>query len=108
MEHLRPLERRILAMRDEGTDVTEIARRTRRSPEHVERIITWTSVPRTRSPHATAAEAMERRVLKFRENGMSHEQIADRFRRGPRFIRQVEALAHLRQGLRLLAVRDGS
>ena len=36
---LRPVERRVLAMRDEGVHIDEIARRIDRSPSHVERVI---------------------------------------------------------------------
>lgn len=101
--HLRPLERRILAMRDEGVPLDEIGRRFDRSADHIERIIEWTTIPRTQPPSMRVADAMERRVLRLRFEGESHEEIGRRFRRSPRFIRQVEGLAHYRRGLELLS-----
>ena len=45
MNQLRPIERRILAMRSRGVSVEEIAERLKRSPQHIERIIEWTEIP---------------------------------------------------------------
>lgn len=89
-------------MHDEGLPVTEIADRLRRSPSHVERIMAWSDIPRSGPPPGRAGRAMERRVLALRQDGESHEEIGRRFRRGARFIRQVEGLAHYRRGLELL------
>lgn len=95
---LRPVERRVLAMRDDGLDVDEIADRLNRSPRHVRRMISWTEIPRRRPPAGRSARAMERRVIALRSDGESYEQIAERFCRSPRFIRQVEGLAYMRRG----------
>lgn len=100
--HLRPLERRVLTLRDEGVTIDEIGRRFARSPEHIDRIIQWSSIPRSRPPEVRFSEAIERRVLELRAAGESHEEIGRRFGRGARFIRQVEGLAHYRRGLDLL------
>lgn len=100
-ERLRPLERRVLAMKAEGLSNADIAARLKRSPEHVGRIIEWTDLPRT-SPSMRAPRALERRVLDLRDEGVSYEEIGRRFRRGPGFIRQVEGLAHLRTGVAML------
>lgn len=101
-EHLRPLERRVLAMRDEGMSVEDIAARIRRSPRHVERIIDWTDLPRT-GPHVSRLpRAIERRVLTMRSQGHSYDTIGERFGRGPRSIRQIEGLAHIRLAFELL------
>lgn len=102
MQHLRPIERRVLAMRDDGLPASEIADRIRRSPDHVVRMIEWTEIPRSRPAPRTSARAMERRVLAFRSDGVTHEEIAVRFRRSPRFIRQVEGLAHYRRAIEIL------
>ena len=99
---LRPLERRVLAMRDEGVNIDEIARRIDRSPGHVERVIVWTEIPRTGRPARRSPTALGRRVLALRAEGESHDEIGERFRRGPKYIRQVEGLAHYTQGLELL------
>lgn len=105
MQNLRPLERRIIAMREEGVDTGEIGRRIGRSPEQVERILGWAAIPRPRPPRRRSPRAIERRVLALLGAGETHEQVAARFRRGPSFIRQVEGLAHYRLGLDLLTVR---
>jgi hypothetical protein len=101
-DHLRPVERRILAMRDEGVPVDEIGRRIRRSPQHVARMIAWTEFPRHRPPSRNAVWAIHNRVLAMRAAGETHEEIGLRFRRSPRSIRQIEGLAHYRIGLQLL------
>lgn len=95
---LRPVERRVLAMREDGLGVGEIAERLNRSPRHVKRMISWTEIPRNRPPVDRSARAKERRVIALRSDGESYEQIAERFGRSPRFIRQVEGLAYMRRG----------
>ena len=102
-EHLRPLERRVLAMRDEGIDIDEIGRRIRRTSRQVERIIGWTEIPRTGPPAKRSPRAIEQRILALRAQGESHEQIGARFRKSAGFIRRVEGLAHYTLGLRLLS-----
>ena len=99
---LRPVERRVLMMRDEGVTLEEIARRIRRSPALVARIIDWTEIPRSGIPVKRTPRAIERRVLTLRADGETYEQIGQRFHRGPQFIRQVEGLAHYQRGLELL------
>jgi transcriptional regulator len=103
MTQLRPIERRILAMRNRGVAVEEIAERLRRSPQHIERIIDWTEIPRSEDRPARSVRPFEQRVLKLRADGESHERIGERFRRSPGFIRRVEGLAHYSMAMRLLA-----
>jgi DNA-binding CsgD family transcriptional regulator len=101
-EYLRPLERRILDLRGDGLSVEEIAGRFKRSPAHVERIISWTEIPRSRPPVSRNPRPIEARVLALRGEGESHEQIATRFKRGPRSIRQIEGIAHFKLAHELL------
>jgi transcriptional regulator len=101
-EHLRPIERRILSMRDEGLDTSEIASRLRRSPDYVERVIRLTLIPRSGPAPLRSPRALEQRVLALRAAGESHERIGERFRRGPAFIKQVEGLAHYSMAMDLL------
>lgn len=103
--HLRPIERRILELDAAGIDHAEIARRFRRSPAHVARIIAWTQLPQREARSAMSGELrpIERRILKLRASGMNHEEIGERFRRGSAHIRRVEGLAHYKKALRLLA-----
>ncbi len=101
-DHLRPIERRVLAMRDQGLNYEQIGARIRRSPEHVARIVQWTEIPRSGRPPTRTPRPIESRVLALRARGETHEQIGRRFRRSARFIRQVEGLAHFRLALDLL------
>ena len=52
---------------------------------------------------ATIPDRFGARVLALRADGESHDEIGERFRRGPKYIRQVEGLAHYTQGLELLS-----
>jgi transcriptional regulator len=100
-ETLRPIERRILAMRDNGLAIDEIAGRLKRSPQHVERMIEWTSIPRSGEPYKFA-RALESRILDLRRAGVGHEEIGRRFKRSADNVRQIEALAHYRRALDIL------
>ncbi|HJQ96509.1 MAG TPA: hypothetical protein VJ935_12485 [Acidimicrobiia bacterium] len=98
--NLRPVERRMLALRAEGIEVEEIARRFRRSPEHVERVLTWTQIPRVQEPdRPEGLRPIERRVLAMRGQGLSYDEIGRRFNRGPDHIRRVERYAGFRTEL---------
>lgn len=96
---LRPIERRILAMRDEGLSDDEIARRLNKRPESVKRIAEWTRLPGRNGPvdHDGLLTPMQQRVVDMRAEGLGHAEIGERFRRSERFIRQVEGLARFRQ-----------
>lgn len=102
-EHLRPIERRVLVMHQDGVGVDEIASRIRKSPEFVERMIEWTSIPRNGSTSDRHLTAMQRRVLDLRAAGETREEIASRFKKGEAYIRQVEGLAHFKESQRLLS-----
>lgn len=103
MKHLRPIERRVLEMRREGVVIDEIATRINKSPEFVERMIGWTEIPRNGSSNDHHLTPMQRRVLALRSVGESREEIAEKFKKGEDYIRQVEGLAHFKEGLRLLS-----
>jgi hypothetical protein len=98
---LRPLERRVLRLVDEGVATSEIARRFRRSPEFVDRVVDYAGLPRTATPAPPAGSAaestplrpVERRILKWRDRGTNHEEIGRRFRRSAAHVARVEVLA---------------
>ncbi len=91
---LRPLERRVLRMADDGVDDVEIAWRFRRSPRFVRQVRELARLERTPAiPPTDTLRPIERRVLKWREQGVSHGDMAARFRRSPAFLEQVERLA---------------
>jgi DNA-binding CsgD family transcriptional regulator len=102
---LRPIERRVLAMREAGMSDEEIGRRLKRSPEHVARIAAWATLPARQGQESDGAtrsrdgvlSPRQRRVMAMRSEGLSHAEIGRRFRRSERYIRQVEGLAHFRR-----------
>ena len=101
---LRPIERRVLAMRDSGMTDSEIGRRIRKSPERVSSIAEWAALPgrgmATDDGHLLSP--VQRRVMAMRSEGQTHAEIGQRLRRGEAYVRQVEGLAHFRQYLDLL------
>ncbi len=101
---LRPIERRVLRLRAEGRDSAEIGRMFRRSPEHIDRIIRLTELPGRRGEAADGGtlRPLERCVLRWRRQGADHDEIAERFGRSARHIRQVEGLALFKQSRELL------
>lgn len=101
--NLRPIERRVLAMRDDGMQVSEIADRMKKSPGFIDRVIEWTAIPREPNERARRFRPIEKRVLDLRAAGQDHSEIAQKFKKSARFIRQVEGMAHYREGLRLLS-----
>lgn len=101
---LRPIERRVLALKASGQTTAEIARRFKRGEDHIERIIGWTDIPRKpRDRRREGLRPVERRVLALRNDGLSHEEIGVRFRRDAEFARRVESIAQMRDDLGLLS-----
>jgi len=102
-DHLRPVERRVLTLRASGLSLEQIAAAFKRSPNHIGRIIEWSSIPRSGPPPNRKSRALEERVLSLRGDGESHTTIAGRFNKTPSYIRQVEGLAHFRRARELLS-----
>ncbi|HSJ33928.1 MAG TPA: hypothetical protein VLB85_02630 [Acidimicrobiia bacterium] len=102
---LRPIETRILAMRQAGLSDAEIGTKVRKSPSRVAMIADWAQHPARGSGLKREDEVLSpvaKRVLAMRAEGQSHAEIGDRLRRGPRYVRQVEGLAHFRRYRELL------
>lgn len=95
--HLRPLERTVLRLADEGMSETEIAWRFRRSPGHIQRVLDLTRLPRTGGrSDATAPGALrpiERIIMRARERGADRSETAARLRRSPDYVARVEMYA---------------
>ena len=98
--HLRPLERRVLRLVDEGVDEQEIGRRFKRGPRFVHQVIELTGISRQTDGRSDThvLRPLERRVLQWRQQGAGYEELAPRFRRSPEFLERVEALAVYKLG----------
>lgn len=95
----RPLERRVLAWLETGHDPGEIAARFRRSPEFIDRVSVLARLPReAMARRESGLRPLERRIMRWREDGASFEAIGARFRRSPQFIERVVSMAQLRSG----------
>jgi hypothetical protein len=95
---LRPLERRVSRLAAEGVVPAEIGRRFNRSENFVERVLVLASMPGRNAPETPAGlRPIERRLLRWRDQGVSTNDMADRFRRGPGYIERVLELAVYKQ-----------
>ena len=96
--NLRPLERRVRRLAAAGVGPGEIGRRFKRSGENIERVLDFSRLPGRRGPEeAHGLRPIERRLLRWRDQGASSAELADRFRRGPAHIERVLALADYKQ-----------
>jgi DNA-binding CsgD family transcriptional regulator len=95
---LRPVERRMSRLAAEGVVPDEIGRRFNRSGDFVERVLEFASLPgRTASRRTSALRPLERRLLRWRAQGATPMELADRFRRGPDHIERVLTYADYKQ-----------
>ena len=96
-ERLRPIERRVLALKEEGVPDSEIARRFRRGPRFIEQVEELAALDgrdaKRRRRRDGSLRPVERRILTLRERGVSTDELAERFRRSPDFVARVERLA---------------
>ena len=93
---LRPVERRVLHWAGTGLDDDEIGRRFRRSPQWASQVRRLSAVERQAPAAAPSDERLrplERRVLRWRADGASHEELAPRFRRSPESVARIEDYA---------------
>jgi DNA-binding CsgD family transcriptional regulator len=92
---LRPIERRMLKLAEAGVPDVEIAWQFRRTPKNVRQVIALARLPRQQPPLLPPAglRPIERRVLRWRDEGADFAELASRFRRRPSFLAQVEQLA---------------
>ncbi len=93
---LRPLERAIVRMDRDGMSVPEIAWRFRRSPGHIERVLTLARIPRSAadSPTVEPLRPVERCVLNARRRGVDRSEIAARMRKSPDHVGRIEQYAN--------------
>jgi hypothetical protein len=96
-EGLRPVERRVLRLAHEGLDDAEIGRRFGRSEAwaaQVRRLAEVDRPPPASGDDGETLRPLERRVLRWRAQGVDHDDLAPRFRRSPGFLARVEDYAH--------------
>src|SRR4051794_62197 len=107
-DHLRPLERRMVRLAESGVIPAEIGRRFNRSEDFVERVLEMAD-RRTPSSangrsHVNGADGdlrpLERRLMRWRDEGATFEELADRFRRGPGHLERVLQLAEYKLSAR--------
>jgi hypothetical protein len=114
-EGLRPVERRVVRWAESGLDDAEIGRRFGRGERWTAQVRFLADLDRPR-PRASGTDAgtdseassetatdagttdalrpLERRLLRWREQGVGHDELSPRFRRSPGFLARVEELAH--------------
>jgi hypothetical protein len=84
-------------MSDAGVPDAEIARRLHRSADHVRRVRALAHVPREHVVGSAGGRRelrpLERRVLRWLDDGVGHERVSEVFRRGPGFAEFVEEMA---------------
>ena len=97
------MERRVVRMREAGDSVETVARKFRKSPDFIERVLRMIEIPRSGEARRRQPTPLQNVVLALRAKGESHESIARRFRKSDRFIRQVEGHARFQQGIDLLS-----
>jgi len=95
-ERLRPVERRVLRWADLGLDDEEIGRRFGRGPRWSEQVRFLADIDRPGAPRRAEGRLrpLERRVLRLREQGLDHDELAARFRRSPDHMARVEEYAN--------------
>ena len=91
---LRPIERRISKLAAAGVTPADIGRRFNRSEDYVERVLELASLPHRHANDAPAGlRPIERRLVRWRDQGVPAHDLADRFRRGPEHVERILALA---------------
>ena len=99
---LRPVERRVLRLVDEGLDDAEIGRRFGRTERWTAQVRFLADLDVPRSPATDSAtdsnaerlRPLERRLLRWRAQGLDHDDLADRFRHSAEHLARVEEYAH--------------
>ena len=91
---LRLIERRVLRLREDGVSTAEIGRRFGRSAEAIEQMFDLIALHDPDAQTGDVLNALERRVLRWRAQGMDHDELASRFLRSADHLSRVKQLAH--------------
>jgi DNA-binding CsgD family transcriptional regulator len=99
-EQLRPVERLVLRWTEAGADDAEIAERFGRGERWVAQVRTLAGADRPGADGATSSSdddplrPIERRVLRWLEQGADYDELGLRFRRSPELMARIEEYAH--------------
>ena len=98
-ERLRPVERRVLRWARAGLDDAEIGRRFGRGERWTAqvRFLAGLDRPGPSLARDDRLRPLERRVLRWRDEGVGHDELSERFRRSPDFLARVEQYAEYKQ-----------
>jgi len=92
------LERRVSRLASAGVATGEIGLRFHRSRDFIERVLVLSQLPGRRAPQEQPGlRPLERRLLRWRDEGAKPQELAHRFQRGPEHIDRVLALADYKQ-----------
>ena len=98
---LRPIERVVMRLHDEGCSLADIGKKVRKKPGTVTRIMRMTEYKQDDLPDQAASDhtlrPVERVVLKLRNKGETYSQIGNRLARSGRRIQFIEGLAEFKQ-----------
>lgn len=99
-ENLRPLERVVVRLNEEGVSSAEIGRRIGKKPGTVERILGWIELksdrPPRQVPDSSELRPVERVILRLRNDGENYGEIANRLGRSGAQVRRIEGYARLK------------
>jgi DNA-binding CsgD family transcriptional regulator len=97
----RAIERRMTSMAAAGVTPAETGRRFHRSDRYVEQVLRLARIPRTTDARPSPAEhhlrPLERRLLRWRDEGTDAGEVATMFGRTPEHIERVLALVDYKQ-----------
>ena len=98
---LRPIERVVMRLHNEGCSLADIGKKVRKKPGTVTRIMRMTEYKQDGLPEQAASDHLlrpvERVVLRLREQGETYGQIGNRLAHSGQRIQFIESLAEFKQ-----------
>lgn len=98
---LRPIERVVMRLHDEGCSLADIGKKVGKKPGTVTRIMRMTEYKQDDLPDQAnnqhALRPVERVVLRLRDKGETYSQIGNRLARSGRRVQFIESLAEFKR-----------
>ncbi len=97
---LRPIERVVMRLHDEGCSLADIGKKVGKKPGTVTRIMRMTGYKEDLPDQASNSHALrpvERVVLRLRDRGETYSQIGNRLARSGRRVQFIESLAEFKR-----------